>query len=166
MGASPSNSASALHRCCPQRSYPRGVAPRTPLHALSLAASPARSGRVARSLCSLAPWNDRRVHETAFSIVRSGRLQPAYVGPPDQPPLKLRRSAKALAKAEGGHYFKMKGAPVSSAHVGGKRRGRPDAGCRGEQRQELPAPAHRRGEERQVIRLRAAAEPLARARQD
>src|SRR6188508_1610080 len=30
-------------------SYPRGVAPRTPPHALSRAAAPARSGRVARS---------------------------------------------------------------------------------------------------------------------
>jgi hypothetical protein len=27
-------------------------------------------------------------------------------GPPDQPPLKLRRSAEALAKAEGGHYVR------------------------------------------------------------
>src|SRR5215831_17321478 len=36
------------------QSYPRGFAPRTPLHALSLAASPARSVRVARSQCSLA----------------------------------------------------------------------------------------------------------------
>src|SRR5262245_39748704 len=35
--------------------YPRGFAPRTPLHALSLAASPARSDRVARSRRSLAP---------------------------------------------------------------------------------------------------------------
>src|SRR6187549_1653707 len=35
-------------------SHPRGVAPRTPLHALSRAASPARSVRVARSLRSLA----------------------------------------------------------------------------------------------------------------
>jgi hypothetical protein len=35
---------------------------------------------------------------------RSVRLQPDFDGPPDQPPLKLRRSAGALAKAEGGHY--------------------------------------------------------------
>jgi len=34
--------------------HPRGFAPRTPLHALSRAASPARSVRVARSLRSLA----------------------------------------------------------------------------------------------------------------
>ena len=39
----------------------RGAAPLgTPLHAPSLAASPARSGRVARSRRSLAPWNKRR----------------------------------------------------------------------------------------------------------
>ena len=37
--------------------YSRGFAPRTPLHALSLAASPARSDRVARSLRSLAALN-------------------------------------------------------------------------------------------------------------
>ena len=43
------------------RAYPRGFAPRTPRHALSRAASPARSGRVARSPCSLAPWNERQV---------------------------------------------------------------------------------------------------------
>src|SRR5918994_1861020 len=36
-------------------SPPRGLAPRTPLHAPSRAASPARSGHVARSRCSLAP---------------------------------------------------------------------------------------------------------------
>src|SRR5262249_4881962 len=35
---------------------PRGFAPRTPLHALSRAASPARSVRVARSWYSLAPF--------------------------------------------------------------------------------------------------------------
>ena len=35
--------------------YPKGFAPRTPPHALSRAASPARSVRVARSRCSLAP---------------------------------------------------------------------------------------------------------------
>ena len=28
-------------------------------------------------------------------------------GPPDQPPLKLRRSAEALAKAEGRHYVQV-----------------------------------------------------------
>jgi hypothetical protein len=39
--------------------YPRGFAPRTPLHALSRAASPARSVRVARSLRSLAFMFDR-----------------------------------------------------------------------------------------------------------
>src|SRR4051812_1856795 len=39
--------------CLPPVS-PRGFAPRTPLHALSLAASPARSARVARSRGSLA----------------------------------------------------------------------------------------------------------------
>ena len=37
-----------------------GLRPRTPLHALSRAAAPARSARVARSLCSLARRNDRR----------------------------------------------------------------------------------------------------------
>ena len=46
--------------------YPRGFAPRTPLHATSRTASPARSGRVARSPCSLAVWNERRVYETTF----------------------------------------------------------------------------------------------------
>src|SRR4029450_10498309 len=39
-------------------SYPRGFAPRTPLHARSRAASPARSARVARSRSSLALWNE------------------------------------------------------------------------------------------------------------
>src|SRR4051794_12204494 len=47
-----------LIKCNSRRlhSFPRGFAPRTPLHALSLAAAPARSDRVARSRCSLAPW--------------------------------------------------------------------------------------------------------------
>src|SRR5207245_9257249 len=36
-------------------SYPRGFAPRTPLHALSRAAAPPRSVRVAHSLRSFAP---------------------------------------------------------------------------------------------------------------
>src|SRR5918992_3284206 len=47
--------------------YPRGFAPRTPLHAPSLAAAPARSGRVARSRRSLAPWNAQRVYETVLN---------------------------------------------------------------------------------------------------
>src|SRR6478672_4171594 len=38
--------------------YPRGFAPRTPLHARSRAASPARSARVAHSLRSFASWFD------------------------------------------------------------------------------------------------------------
>ena len=48
-------------------SHPRGFAPRTPLHAPSRAASPARSGRVARSHGSLAPGNERQVCEMASS---------------------------------------------------------------------------------------------------
>src|SRR5262249_50446776 len=45
--------------------YPRGFAPRTPLHAPSLAASPARSVRVAHSLRSFA---------TSTSVVRGSSL--------------------------------------------------------------------------------------------
>jgi lysophospholipase L1-like esterase len=51
----------------PHQSHPRGLAPRTARHALSRAASPARSARVARSPCSLAPWSERRVCETAYT---------------------------------------------------------------------------------------------------
>src|SRR6185312_7239814 len=53
-------------------SYPRGFAPRTPPHALSRAASPARSFRVARSPRSLARQR-RAVYETASSRLRLGR---------------------------------------------------------------------------------------------
>src|SRR5262245_12491846 len=43
------------------RNFPRGASPRrTPLHALSLAAPPARSVRVARSLRSLARFSSCR----------------------------------------------------------------------------------------------------------
>ena len=47
----------------PDDSFPRGFAPRTPLHALSRAASPARSVRVAHSLPLV-----RAVYETACSV--------------------------------------------------------------------------------------------------
>jgi hypothetical protein len=42
-------------------------------------------------------------------VVRT--LRSAVKGEPNQPPLKLRRSAEALAKAEGGHYILVKTAP-------------------------------------------------------
>ena len=42
-----------------------------------------------------------------FSAVVSG-FGRTLEGPPNQPPLKLRRSAEALAKAEGGHYASVK----------------------------------------------------------
>src|SRR6185436_13567223 len=48
---------------------PRGFAPRTPLHALSRAASPARSDRVAHSLRSFASAFD-----TPSIFLRSGRI--------------------------------------------------------------------------------------------
>ena len=38
-------------------------------------------------------------------------------GPPDQPPLKLRRSAEALAKAEGGLYVRHAGPPEGGHYV-------------------------------------------------
>ena len=50
---------------------PRGFAPRTPLHAPSLAAPPARSGRVARSLRSLATSNrctNHRLSPRGFAL--------------------------------------------------------------------------------------------------
>jgi ADP-ribosyl-[dinitrogen reductase] hydrolase len=47
---------------------PRGFAPRTPRHALSRAASTARSDRVARSHGSLASWSERQVYETASNL--------------------------------------------------------------------------------------------------
>src|SRR5262249_54942048 len=54
-------------------SHPRGFAPRTPPHALSLAASPARSVRVARSRCSLAAskhsGNLHPTHEPAHLLL-------------------------------------------------------------------------------------------------
>ena len=54
---------------------PSGLAPRTPIHARSRAASPARSARVARSLCSLAALD--RVHQVTHScsaVARSRQL--------------------------------------------------------------------------------------------
>ena len=69
---------------------PRGFAPRTPLHALSLAASPARSDRVARSLRSLAasappPSDSRHAHLAPSQIannidrdVENRRRAPTY----------------------------------------------------------------------------------------
>jgi len=48
---------------------PRGFAPRTPLHALSRAASTARSDRVARSHGSLASWGERHVYERASRVI-------------------------------------------------------------------------------------------------
>jgi hypothetical protein len=44
----------SISACSRLYACPRGFAPGAPLHALSRAASPARSGRVARSQCSLA----------------------------------------------------------------------------------------------------------------
>jgi CubicO group peptidase (beta-lactamase class C family) len=60
-------------------SNPRGFAPRTPLHALSRAAAPARSARVARSPGSLAPCSEHQIHETAcrLDLRRSQRFGPA-----------------------------------------------------------------------------------------
>ena len=55
---------------CRSRVNPRGFAPRTPRHALSRAASTARSDRVARSHGSLASWGERQVYETASSLIR------------------------------------------------------------------------------------------------
>src|SRR5262249_35581217 len=57
-------------------SHPRGFAPRTPQHAHSLAAPPARSVRVARSLRSLASgWVARQNrHLSANSACRDGAL--------------------------------------------------------------------------------------------
>jgi len=65
-------------------SYSRGFAPGTPLHALSRAASSARSGRVARSACSLAPGNKYQLYEIASRISLSAAKQhraslPGYV---------------------------------------------------------------------------------------
>ena len=54
------------HRSLP--TYPRGFAPRTPLHAPPRAASPARSGRVARSHRSLALLNERQAYQMASSV--------------------------------------------------------------------------------------------------
>src|SRR6476660_8942966 len=48
---------------------PRGFAPRTPRHALSRAASTARSDRVARSHGSLASWGERHVYERASRVI-------------------------------------------------------------------------------------------------
>ena len=59
--------------------YPRGFAPRTPRHALSRAAAPARSDRVARSPCSLVSGNERQVSETASS--RRSRRVPGTRAP-------------------------------------------------------------------------------------
>ena len=52
---------------------PRGVAPRTPRHALSRAASPARSGRVARSHAVKHRWSRRRPDRVSVrSVTRRG----------------------------------------------------------------------------------------------
>src|SRR6476661_6850093 len=68
-------------------SYPRGFAPRSPLHALSRAASSARSVRVARSLRSLA-LQGRAVYKTASFRLRRECLR-------DDPALNLScRSAR------------------------------------------------------------------------
>ena len=60
-----------------RQNYPRGFAPRTPLHALSRAATSARSVRVARSLRSLA---------TAADDFRSQLLDQTRIRPNLQPP--------------------------------------------------------------------------------
>ena len=71
---------------------PRGFAPRTPLHTLSLAASPARSGRVARSLRSLALDRGLRPSDSpTHSLARR------FAGS-----LRSRGSLAALARADEG----------------------------------------------------------------
>jgi phenylalanyl-tRNA synthetase beta subunit len=44
------------------------------------------------------------IRGVAREIATAYQLPLKEIGPPDQPPLKLRRSAEASAKAEGGHY--------------------------------------------------------------
>ena len=78
-------------------SYPMGFAPRTPLHAPSRAAAPARSGRVARSHGSLAPWNERQVYEMASSLIRGASpLGLPYTRP--RAPLRRRAPVAWLAR--------------------------------------------------------------------
>ena len=78
-------------------SYPRGFAPRTPLHAPSRAAAPARSGRVARSHGSLAPCNERQVYEMASSLIRGASpLGLPYTRP--RAPLRRRAPVAWLAR--------------------------------------------------------------------
>ena len=73
---------SATQRSNDTNLNPRGFAPRTPLHALSRAASTARSDRVARSHGSLASWSERQVYETASTARIRGRVFAADTGKP------------------------------------------------------------------------------------
>src|SRR5688572_20191549 len=57
----------------------RGASPSDSPTRASRAASPARSGRVARSHGSLAPWNERQVDEMASRVPKPSAWQPATV---------------------------------------------------------------------------------------
>ena len=61
-------------------SYPRGFAPRTPLHALSRAASPARSDRVARfaALARVPAWRVTAFSATLRRTMTVSAIPPRY----------------------------------------------------------------------------------------
>ena len=74
--------------------YPRGFAPRTPRHALSRAAAPARSARVARSPCSLASGNGVR-------FMRRPPVSSEGLRPSDSPTRALARRCVGALRSRG-----------------------------------------------------------------
>jgi len=68
-------------------------------------------GRLHEAAAANSPRVTRAFRGRRHKYIVSGFSRTAS-GPPDQPPLKLRRSAEALAKAEGGHYVHAKMAPT------------------------------------------------------